>query len=123
MVYEFRAKWSRFPKHKPPCRGLYLITRQSEGIRIKIPNIKVAELFTKPFVDRAYYIEENSTWMDTRSGRKYGDVIAWMPMPKPSEVGLFFRLKLHRGDGEVFEVALACDLFEDNGDEEYDYEV
>lgn len=85
MVYEFRAKWSRFPKHKPPCRGLYLITRQSEGIRIKIPSIKVAELFTKPFVDRAYYIEENSTWMDTRSGRKYGDVIAWMPWPKPCE--------------------------------------
>lgn len=39
---------------------------------------------------------------------------------EPNKVGLFFRLKLRHGDGEEIEVAMACDMFEDNGDEEYD---
>ena len=83
MVYEFRAKWLRFPKHKPPCRGLYLITRH--GAEKMTPNAKVNQMFAQPFTDRAYYIEESGRWMDTRSGRKYDDVIAWMPWPKPCE--------------------------------------
>jgi len=88
MTYEFRAQWSRFPDHKPPCRGLYLITRR--GFEIKVNegvNIKLNRIFANPTTDRAYYIEESAKWMDTRSGRKYDDVIAWMPMPKPCEEG------------------------------------
>lgn len=83
MEYEFRAKWSRFPDRKPPCRGLYLITRH--GVEKTVPNVKVNQKFAQPYTDRAYYIEETSQWLDTRSGRKYDDVIAWMPWPKPCE--------------------------------------
>ena len=49
------------------------------------PNAKVNQMFAQSFTDRAYYIEESGRWMDTRSGRKYDDVIAWMPWPKPCE--------------------------------------
>lgn len=76
MGYEFRAKWSRFPDHKPPRGGCYLISRIGTLI-----NFSSSRITKGVMVKYAYYDEKSHEFKDERSS----DVIAWMPMPKPCE--------------------------------------
>lgn len=81
MTYEFRAKWSRFPDHKPPRKGFYLITRRRFEIKVD------DQIFAHQTTGWAFYSKRSDEWLDAQSARKYDDIVAWMPMPKPCEEG------------------------------------